>query len=117
MFPKLEEEILEVTAIGSKITLTLKPEDAYGNIDEKKVQKQPILPEEMAKVKEKLEAERVRAESNIQRERDAAIEELRKVFAGLPITAAEKVVKTSLDEEGHRALIDGVLNDEGSRNN
>ena len=73
--------------------------------------------EEMAKVKEDLEAERVRAESNIQRERDAAIEELRKEFAGLAITAAEKVVKTSLDEEGHRALIEGVLNDEGSRTN
>ena len=70
-----------------------------------------------AKVKEELDAERVRAESNIQRERDAAIEELRKEFAGLAITAAEKVVKTSLDEEGHRALIEGGLNDEGSRNN
>ena len=73
--------------------------------------------EEMAKVKEELDAERSRAESNIQRERDAAIEELRKEFANLAITAAEKVVKTSLDEEGHRALIEGVLNEEGSRNN
>jgi len=35
----------------------------------------------------------------------------------LAITAAEKVVKTSLDEEGHRTLIEGVLNEEGSRNN
>jgi len=51
--------------------------------------------EEMARVRDDIEQERVRAEANIQSERDAAIEDLRKEFAGLAISAAEKVVNFS----------------------
>jgi F-type H+-transporting ATPase subunit b len=53
-----------------------------------------------------------RARSEIQRERDEAVEKVRREFAGLAITAAEKVINSSLDEEKHRKLIDEVL--EGS---
>ena len=70
--------------------------------------------EELAKAREEIEAERTRAQANIQRERDAAIEELRREFAGLAITAAERVVDRSLDESAHRELIEKVL-DEGSQ--
>jgi len=48
----------------------------------------------------------------IQRERDDAIDELRKEFADLTILAAGKVIDRSLDKEAHRQLIDKVL--EGS---
>ena len=72
--------------------------------------------EETAKVTEEIEASRARAEANIQRERDAAIEELRREFAGLAITAAERVIERSLDESAHRELIDNVL-EESSRIN
>ena len=65
--------------------------------------------EELAKVREEIEAGRVRAEANIQRERDAAIEELRREFASLAISAAERVIERSLDESAHRQLIDNVL--------
>jgi F-type H+-transporting ATPase subunit b len=65
--------------------------------------------EEMAKARQEIEGERVRAQANIQRERDAAIEELRGEFAGLAITAAERVVGRSLDESAHRDLIENVL--------
>ena len=63
-------------------------------------------------------AERARAQTNIQRERDAAIEEVRREFAGLAIAAAERVIDRSLDESAHRHLINQVLEDgpEPSRN-
>jgi F-type H+-transporting ATPase subunit b len=65
--------------------------------------------EELAKAREGIAAERARAEANIQRERDAAIEELRHEFAALALTAAERVVERSLDEPAHRDLIEKVL--------
>ena len=70
--------------------------------------------EELAKAREDISVERVRAQATIQRERDAAIEELRREFAGLAISAAERVVERSLDESTHRELIDSVL-EEGSQ--
>jgi len=50
-----------------------------------------------------------RARVEIQRERDGAIDELRKEFADLTILAAEKVIDKSLDKPTHRQLIDKVL--------
>jgi len=50
-----------------------------------------------------------RARTEIQRERDEAIDELRKKFADLTILAAGKVIDRSLDKKAHRQLIDKVL--------
>ena len=50
-----------------------------------------------------------RARTEIQRERDDAIGELRKEFADLTILTAEKVIVRSLDKETHRELIDKAL--------
>lgn len=50
-----------------------------------------------------------RARMEIQRERDEAIDELRKEFADLTILAAGKVIDRSLDKEAHREIIDKVL--------
>ena len=50
-----------------------------------------------------------RARTEIQRERDDAVDELRKEFADLSILAAEKVIDRSLDKEAHRQLIDKTL--------
>jgi len=50
-----------------------------------------------------------RARTEIQRERDDAIDELRKEFADLTILAASKVIDRSLDKKAHRQLIDKVL--------
>jgi len=50
-----------------------------------------------------------RARTEIQRERDEAIDELRKEVADLTILAAGKVIDRSLDKEAHRQLIDKVL--------
>ena len=50
-----------------------------------------------------------RARADVGRERDEAIEQVRRVFAGLAINAAEQVIEKSLDEETHRELIENVL--------
>jgi F-type H+-transporting ATPase subunit b len=52
-----------------------------------------------------------RARTEIQRERDEAIGELRQQFADLAVIAAEKVIEKSLDKETHRQLIDKVLDE------
>ncbi len=95
-------------------------EDMKAQIDAARVEGQEMIAqarevadrfreEELAKAREEIAAERARAEANIQRERDAAIEELRREFGGLAITAASQVVERSLDEKSHRDLIDSVL--------
>ena len=50
-----------------------------------------------------------RARSEIQQERDDAVDELRREFADLTILAAEKVIEISLDKEAHRELINKTL--------
>ena len=72
--------------------------------------------EELAKARQDIAAERERAEANIQRERDAAIEDLRREFSGLAIVAAERVIRRSLDESDHNEMIQQVL-EEGAQAN
>ncbi len=50
-----------------------------------------------------------RAEAEIAQQRDSAIEDLRKEFAGLAVLAAERVVERELDQARHQELIDSVL--------
>jgi len=51
----------------------------------------------------------VRAKAEIQRERDEAIDGVRREFADLTVLAAGKVIEKSLDKKEHRELIDKVL--------
>ena len=44
-----------------------------------------------------------------EREKESAVEEIRKEFAGLAISAAERIVEQSLDDKAHGELIDKVL--------
>ena len=50
-----------------------------------------------------------RARGEIRQERDAALEQVRAEFAGLAVTAAERIIHRSLDADAHRDLIDEVL--------
>ena len=52
-----------------------------------------------------------RARAEIQLERDRAISDLRSQFAGITVSAAEKVINQSLDEDSHRRIIDETLAD------
>ena len=61
--------------------------------------------------REKAEAFIERARTEIDRERIAAVEEVRKEFAGLAIDAAERIVGKSLDVDTHEGLIESVLSE------
>jgi len=65
--------------------------------------------EEMDRARQEAEAFVQRARSDIQRERDAAIQEVRADFGDLAITAAERVIRRSLDRQAHGDLISQVL--------
>lgn len=67
--------------------------------------------EETNKAREEIAAEKSKAEANIHRERDAAIEELRREFGGLAIAAAEKVIGRSIDDGTHAEIIEQILQD------
>jgi F-type H+-transporting ATPase subunit b len=64
----------------------------------------------------KKEAEKlvVRAKEEIRRERDEAVDGVRREFADLTVLAAGKVIEKSLDKEEHRELIDKVLEESGT---
>jgi len=65
--------------------------------------------EEMNKAKIDIESEWLKARSEIQREKNAAIDEVRKNFAGLVVSAAEKIIDTSLNNKSHNEVIQKVL--------
>jgi F-type H+-transporting ATPase subunit b len=50
-----------------------------------------------------------RARAEIQLERDAAIQEIRRQFGDLAITAAERVIRRNLDRQAQHDLIEQVL--------
>ncbi|GIT58171.1 MAG: hypothetical protein Ct9H300mP19_01190 [Dehalococcoidia bacterium] len=53
--------------------------------------------------------------SEIAREKDSAIEEVRKEFAGLAVTAAERIVERSLDAKSHSSLMTRYLKKDSTR--
>ncbi len=65
--------------------------------------------EEMERARQEAEAFVGRAKADIQRERDTAVEEVRASFGDLAITAAERVIRRSLDRQAHEELITQVL--------
>ncbi len=67
--------------------------------------------EEMGRVRLEAEAFVERARTDIQRERDAALDEVRVSFGDLAITAAERVIRRSVDRQAHQELIAQVLNE------
>ena len=72
--------------------------------------------EEAARARQQAEAFVARAREDIQRERDAAIAEGRSNFGDLAITAAERIIRRSVDRQVHQELITQVLEEsEGLR--
>jgi len=65
--------------------------------------------EEMDKARQEAEAFVERAKADIARERDTALQEVRASFGDLAITAAERVIRSSLDRKAHESLIAQVL--------
>ena len=69
--------------------------------------------EEMVRARQEAESFVERARTDIQRERDAALEEVRVGFGDLAITAAERVIRRSVDRQAHQELIAQVLEESG----
>ena len=65
--------------------------------------------EEMERARNEAENFVERARADIRRERDVVIEEVRASFGDLAMTAAERVVRRSLDRQAHEDLITQVL--------
>lgn len=72
--------------------------------------------ETVEQAKREAEALLARAQADFTLEREKAMAELRRQFADLTMTAAERVVNQSLDATAHQRLIQEVL-DQGGRNN
>jgi F-type H+-transporting ATPase subunit b len=67
--------------------------------------------EAQQQAKQEAEALIGRARTEIQRERDEAIDDLRKEFADITIMAAGKVIDRTLDKKAHREIIKKVLDE------
>jgi F-type H+-transporting ATPase subunit b len=67
--------------------------------------------EAQEQAKQEAEALITRARSEIQHERDEAIDELREEFADITIEAAGKVIDRTLDKKAHREIIKKVLDE------
>ncbi|MQF87302.1 MAG: F0F1 ATP synthase subunit B [SAR202 cluster bacterium] len=56
-----------------------------------------------------------RAREEIKQERDAALESVRAEFAVLAVSAAEKIIKRSLDADAQQDLIDEVISESNAK--
>lgn len=78
---------------------------------------QRIQEEARQQAQTQTEAMLERARNEISLERDTAIAELRREFADLTISAAEKVIGQSLDRNAHQRLINEALAESSFREN
>ena len=96
---RVEAEIAAARVEGQKIVAEAR--DAASKLRE----------QEQDRARADVESMIERARTEIAREKEASVEEVRKEFAGLAITAAERIVEGSLDAKSHSSLIDKVLED------
>ena len=93
----IQEQITEARREGQRI------------MDQSREAAERFRTEEMDKARQEAEAFVERARADIQRERDNALEDVRASFGDLAITAAERVIRSSLDRTAHEDLINQVL--------
>ncbi|HEY51315.1 MAG TPA: F0F1 ATP synthase subunit B [Dehalococcoidia bacterium] len=98
---RTEEEVKQQLAAASK--------EGQKHIEQSVKAGEEIKEKARQSARQEAEALVARARGEIQRERDEAINELRKEVADLTISAAEKVIDRSLDKKAHRELIDKVI--------
>ena len=95
-------------------------------LDEGRQEGQKVLADarEAAERYREQQAEQARAESvqilerareDIKQERDAALEKVRSEFAVLAVSAAEKIIKRSLDTDAQQDLIDQVISESNAK--
>ena len=93
----IQEQITEARREGQRI------------MDQAREASERFRTDEMDKARQEAEAFVERAKEDIARERDTALQEVRASFGDLAITAAERVIRSSLDRQAHEELINQVL--------
>ena len=93
----IQEQITEARREGQRI------------MDHAREASERFRTDEMDKARQEAEAFVERAKQDIARERDTALQEVRASFGDLAITAAERVIRSSLDRQAHEGLINQVL--------
>ncbi len=115
---KIKESMEQAEAIRQKTAQT--EEEVKVQLEASRKEGQAVIAQatqigdrlkEEAKKEAKKEAESLinKARTEIERERDEMADELRKEFVDVAVTAAEKVLKETLDKEKHRYIIEEVL--------
>lgn len=97
----IEEQLNEARREGQRL------------LDQAKEASDRYREEEMGRARQDAEGFVERARADIRRERDATITEVRIGFGDLAITAAERVIRHSLDRQAHQELIAQVLEEGG----
>lgn len=93
----IEEELNEARREGQRL------------LDQAREAADRFREEEMGRARQAAEEFSERARADIARERDAAINEVRAAFGDLAISAAERIIRRSVDRQAHQELIDQVL--------
>ncbi len=93
----IEEELNEARREGQSL------------LDQAREAAERFREEEMGRARQSAEEFSERARADIARERDAAINEVRAAFGDLAISAAERIIRRSVDRQAHQELIDQVL--------
>ena len=93
----IEEELNEARREGQRL------------LDQAREAAERFREEEMGRARQAAEEFSERARADIARERDAAINEVRSAFGDLAISAAERIIRRSVDRQAHQELIDQVL--------
>lgn len=93
----IEEELNEARREGQRL------------LDQAREAADRFREEEMGRARQAAEEFSERAQADIARERDAAINEVRAAFGDLAISAAERIIRRSVDRQAHQELIDQVL--------
>ncbi len=93
----IEEELNEARREGQRL------------LDQAREAAERFREEEMERARQSAEEFSERARADIARERDAAVSEVRAAFGDLAISAAERIIRRSVDRQAHQDLIDQVL--------
>ena len=89
-------------------------EEANRVVEEARAQAEQVRKDLQTKAEQEAQATVARAQDEIRAERDRSFQELRGQIGSIAVELAERVVGESLDEEAHRRLIDGFLDEVAS---
>ncbi|MGH1472064.1 MAG: F0F1 ATP synthase subunit B [Cellvibrionaceae bacterium] len=83
-------------------------EQASAIVEQANKRAQQIVEDAKEKAIEEANRQKVAAEAEIEQQLNRAKEELRGKLAGLAITGAEKIIKSSVDQQTHSKMIDDL---------